>query len=83
MACKEKNLAHDTGRAQRIAQLTALEYAIRQSITVREDQEEAALPAHLASARSHGVRIDDEPTKGDLLSAVQTLVRAVQAAARD
>lgn len=61
-----------------IARLGILEYAIRQSMTVREDQDEPAEPRHLAEAAQYGVAVDDAMTKGDLLNVVQTLHRASQ-----
>ncbi|GGI21644.1 hypothetical protein GCM10008066_30080 [Oxalicibacterium faecigallinarum] len=62
----------------RIEHLQALEYAIRTSITVREDQEEPALPVHLEQAAHYGIHIEPGMTKGDLLNGVQTLLRATQ-----
>ncbi len=61
-----------------IERLGILEYAIRQSMTVREDQDEPAESQHLAEAAQYGIAIDDAMTKGDLLNAVQTLHRASQ-----
>lgn len=61
-----------------IERLGILEYAIRQSMTVREDQDEPAEPRHLAEAAQYGVAVDDAMTKGDLLNVVQTLHRASQ-----
>lgn len=61
-----------------IARLSNLEYAIRLSMTVREDQDEPAEPQHLAEAAQYGVVVDDAMTKGDLLNVVQTLHRASQ-----
>lgn len=58
-----------------IEQLIALEYAIRQSIVVRDDQEEIADPHHIEEAIRCGVKVSDEMTKGDLLGAVQTMAR--------
>lgn len=66
------------GRADLIEQLTNLEYAIRLSMTVREDQDEAADQQHKHEAERYGIVIEDATTKGDLLNAVQTLVRATQ-----
>lgn len=63
-----------------IERLTILEYAIRQSMTVREDQDEAAELPHMNEAERCGIAIEDAMTKGDLLNAVQTLVRATQKA---
>ena len=59
-----------------IERLTILEYAIRQSMTVREDQDEPANPEHKDEAERYGISVDSTVTKGDLLNAVQTLVRA-------
>ncbi|RBA24767.1 hypothetical protein [Herminiimonas fonticola] len=61
-----------------IERLTILEYAIRQSMTVREDQDEPANPEHKDEAERYGISLDSAVTKGDLLNAVQTLVRAKQ-----
>lgn len=65
-------------RVDLIEKLTTLEYAIRQSMTVREDQDEPANPAHKDEAECHGISVENTITKGDLLNAVQTLVRANQ-----
>lgn len=62
----------------RIEHLQALEYAIRSSITVREDQDEPALPQHLEEGSHYGIHVENGMTKGDLLNAVQTLLRAMQ-----
>jgi len=72
-----------TGKVTRLAdyltdRLTQLEYAIRVSITVREDQEDAATPEQLEEAAACNVHIEQDMSKGDLLSAVQTLKRAAQ-----
>jgi len=64
--------------ADAIERLTNLEYAIRQSMTVREDQDENAEQQHKDEAARYGIAVDDAITKGDLLNAVQTLVRATQ-----
>ena len=64
--------------AQRIDQLSFLEYEIRRSITVREDQEEDALEWQLKEAERCGIILAPMATKGDLLSAVQTAVRAAR-----
>lgn len=64
-----------------IERLKFLEYAIRQSIAVREDQEEDAEPQHKDEAARYGIRSDALSTKGDLLNAVQTSLRSAQAAA--
>lgn len=69
---------NQTNLADLIEQLSTLEYAIRKSITVREDQDEPADGRHADEARHFGISIDDAMTKGDLLNAVQTLVRATQ-----
>ena len=62
----------------RIEHLKALEYAIRSSIAVREDQDEPALPPHMEEAAHYGIHIENDMTKGDLLNGVQTLLRATQ-----
>ncbi|WP_293779389.1 hypothetical protein [uncultured Oxalicibacterium sp.] len=62
----------------RIDHLQALEYAIRSSITVREDQDEAALPQHLEEGAHYGIHVEADMTKGELLNSVQTVLRAVQ-----
>lgn len=64
-----------------IERLKALEYSIRNSITVREDQEEDAEIQHKVEAARYGIRSDALSTKGDLLNAVQTSLRSAQAAA--
>jgi len=74
------DIVNATNHADLIDKLTALEYAIRRSITVREDQDETADPQQLDEAARFGIRADDQITKGELLSAVQTMVRAAQAA---
>lgn len=61
-----------------IERLTSLEYAIRQAMTVREDQEELANPEHKIEAEHCGISADVAVTKGELLNAVQTLVRATR-----
>ncbi len=61
-----------------IEHLTHLEYAIRQSMTVREDQDEPANAEHITEAETYGIVVDPQLTKGDLLNAVQTLVRTTQ-----
>lgn len=70
---------NDPSPTQLIERLTFLEYEIRRSITVREDQEEDAQPWHLKEAERCGIAVDRAMTKGDLLNAVQTAVRAAQA----
>lgn len=57
--------------------LQKLEYAIRQSMPVREDQEDPADPRHLEEAAACGVTVRPELSKGDLLSLVQTRMRAL------
>lgn len=69
---------NETGLADLIERLTNLEYAIRQSMTVREDQDEVADQQHKHEAERYGIAVEDATTKGDLLNAVQTLVRATQ-----
>jgi hypothetical protein len=65
---------------QRIEQLKHLEYEIRRSITVREDQEDTADPQQIDAAHQLGIAADTQSSKGDLLSLVQTHLRAAQAA---
>ena len=65
--------------AERIGQLKALEHAIRKSITLREDQDEDADSQHRDEAGRCGIVIEHLDTKGELLNAVQTAVRAMQA----
>ena len=67
--------------AQLIDQLSFLEYEIRRSITVREDQEEDALDSHLKLADQYGISLQGVFTKGDLLGAVQTAVRVARSRA--
>jgi hypothetical protein len=69
---------HGTELALLIERLHILEYEIRKSITVREDQEEMAEPAHREEVRRYGIVVEESSTKGDLLNAVQTAVRAAQ-----
>ncbi|WP_231949333.1 hypothetical protein [Herminiimonas arsenitoxidans] len=69
---------NETSHADLVERLTNLEYAIRLSMTVREDQDEAADQQHKHEAERYGIVIEDATTKGDLLNAVQTLVRATQ-----
>lgn len=61
-----------------IERLTILEYAIRQSMTVREDQDETADPQHRDEAERCGISVEAAVAKGDLLNAVQTLARATR-----
>lgn len=61
-----------------IERLGVLEYAIRQSMTVREDQDEPANPQHLSEAARYGITVSEAMTKGDLLNVVQTMHRARQ-----
>lgn len=70
---------NETSLATLIERLTILEYAIRQSMTVREDQDEPAYGQHSDEAARCGIPVEDLNTKGELLNAVQTLVRATQA----
>jgi hypothetical protein len=57
-------------------QLQKLEYAIRQSMPVRDDQEDPADPQHLADAMACGIAVTPDLSKGELLSLVQTHIRA-------
>lgn len=68
----------DSEKNALIERLKVLEYAIRKSITVREDQDEPADLPHKEEAGRCGVLAEDDITKGDLLTAVQTLVRSIQ-----
>lgn len=65
-----------------IDRLTFLEYEIRRSITVREDQEDDAHPWHCKEAERCGIAMHGLTSKGDLLGAVQTAVRAAQSKRR-
>jgi hypothetical protein len=56
--------------------LQTLEYAIRQSMPVREDQEDPAAAQHLDEAAACGIVVPPELSKGELLSLVQTRLRA-------
>ena len=62
----------------RIEHLQTLEYAIRSTMTVREDQDEPALPQHTEEAAHYGIPTEQGMTKGELLNGVQTLLRATQ-----
>ena len=75
--------SNDQSPARLIERLTFLEYEIRRSITVREDQEEDAHPWHCQEAERCGIAVDAMMTKGDLLNAVQTASRAAQAKSRN
>ncbi|HEY1181948.1 MAG TPA: hypothetical protein VGE56_06575 [Rhodocyclaceae bacterium] len=57
--------------------LLKLEYAIRQSLAVRDDQEDPADLQHLDEATACGIDVTPELSKGDLLSLVQTRIRAI------
>ncbi|HTH95197.1 MAG TPA: hypothetical protein VL550_08190 [Rhodocyclaceae bacterium] len=63
-------------RTDQTGQMQSLEYAIRQSMSVREDQEDPADPLHIEEARRYGIPAHDDLSKGDLLSLVQTHLRA-------
>lgn len=67
-----------THHADLIERLIRLEYAIRQSMTVREDQDEPANPEHREEAARYGIAVQDAATKEELLNAVQTMLRARQ-----
>ena len=69
---------NEISHADLIERLSKLEYAIRQSMTVREDQDEPAHSEHKDEAERYGISVDSAVTKGDLLNVVQTLVRATQ-----
>ena len=60
-----------------LERLQKLEYAIRQSMPVREDQEDPAEPQHLDEAAACGIAVTPALSKGDLLSLVQTRIRAL------
>lgn len=60
-----------------IDRLRKLEYAIRQSMPVRDDQEDPAEPRDVSEAAACGIAVPREPSKGDLLSLVQTRQRAL------
>ena len=60
-----------------LKRLQQLEYAIRQSMPVREDQEDPADPQHLDEAAACGIVLTPTLSKGDLLSLVQTRIRAL------
>lgn len=64
-----------------IQRLQNLEYEIRKSITVREDQEEDADSRHVDEVSRCGITVPEASTKGDLLNVVQTALRAAQAEA--
>jgi hypothetical protein len=70
---------NDTTKDRLIAALTTLEYDIRRSITLREDLEDDADTALRGAAAGCGLAVDNLHSKGDLLNAVQTAVRAAQA----
>ncbi len=70
--------SHAINQTDLIERLIALEYAIRQSMTMREDQDEPASHHHKEAAETYGIVVEVAVTKGDLLNAVQTLVRAKQ-----
>jgi hypothetical protein len=72
---------NETTIARLIERLKILEYAIRKSLTVREEQEDDADPQHRAEAERCGIPAEDLTTKGELLNAVQTAVRSIQAKA--
>ena len=57
--------------------LQKLEYAIRQSMPVREDQEDPADPRHQEEAAACGIALTPDLSKGDLLSLVHTRRRAM------
>jgi hypothetical protein len=72
---------NETALARLIERLKILEYEIRKSMTVREDQEEDADPQHRDEAGRCGIAVEGLDTKGELLNAVQTTVRSIQAKA--
>jgi len=70
---------HKIDTTELIEKLIRLEYAIRQSMSVREDQEENIEPRHAQEAMHLGIQASAEMSKGDVLSLVQTALRAKQA----
>ena len=72
---------NETTIALLIERLKILEYEIRRSLTVREDQEDNVDPQHRDEAERCGIPVEDLHTKGELLNAVQTTVRSMQAKA--
>jgi hypothetical protein len=64
--------------AELVERLQSLEYAIRKSIKVREDQEEDLEAGHAQEARRCGISVEGLLSKGDLLNAVQTTLRSAQ-----
>ncbi|MDQ9171810.1 hypothetical protein Q8A64_15460 [Oxalobacteraceae bacterium R-40] len=70
-----------TDNASLIERLKILEYSIRKTITVREDQDEDVDSLHRDEAAQCGLPISGLTTKGDLLNAVQTAVRSAEAKA--
>ena len=70
---------NDTTDTALIVSLKTLEYDIRRSITLREDLEDDVDPALRGAAARCGISVDNLHSKGDLLTAVQTAVRAAQA----
>jgi hypothetical protein len=65
-----------------IAALKTLEYDIRRSITLREDLEDDAEEVHRDAAARCGIDVVPPQAKGDLLSAVQTTLRALEQTSR-
>lgn len=57
-------------------ELQALEYAIRVSMPVRDDQEDPAHAQHLEEAARLGITVTSNVSKGDLLALVQTKIRS-------
>ena len=70
----------EINRSDPVEQLQSLEYAIRRSMIVREDMDEAAEQCHVDEAEGVGIAVPDMPTKGELLSVVQTALRVAQTA---
>jgi hypothetical protein len=69
-------MTNNSKKPDSVEALRKLEYAIRQSMPVREDQEDPADPQHLDEAAACGIAITSAFSKGDLLSLVQTHIRA-------
>ncbi|WP_229723904.1 hypothetical protein [Oxalicibacterium solurbis] len=70
----------ENSRSDPVKQLQSLEYAIRRSMIVREDMDESAEQVHIDEAGCLGITVPDMPTKGELLSVVQTALRMARAA---
>ena len=60
-----------------IAEATVIKLLVKPGDAVREDQEDPADPQHLAEAAACGIAVTPHLSKGDLLSLVQTRIRAL------